>query len=321
MRAALSALLLAPLLAASDVPRVTIDEGSTVTKTFVNELRLELVEIGIELDGEEQDPPSDGLPEVTIADDERIVFVDEYVSVADGRATELIRTFETLEDTSTQAQRFPDGEGSEQSSEGESELEGKSVVFEWDDDDESYDVSFAEDEDGDDDLLEGLEGDADFLFLLQPEDDVEVGDSWSVDGELFTRISSPGGNLKILSEGDDEEFSEQFADGLVGDLEMTLESIEDGVAVVSIEGQVDTEIEVDVETPDAPEGFEASQTFSFSFDIEGKLEWDLESGVASSMELDAEVEMELLSTNSMGETSLVQRQTYEGTFESRVTFE
>ncbi|MDG1050637.1 MAG: hypothetical protein P8M11_16005 [Planctomycetota bacterium] len=324
MRHAFALALLAPSLLLSDTPSVAVDAGTKVTKTFENATKLELQSISMEFGDEEQEVPDEQLPEVVLEDSELIVFTDEYLAVDGGRGTRVARTFDTLEDSSTQTVSMPDGEGGEEVAEGESELTGTTIVFSWDEDEEAYTSAFGEDEEADEDLLEGLEGDADFLFMF-PGEEVEIGDSWEVEAAVFTLISSPSGDLKIDSEDeadDDDEFGEQFEDNLSGEFDVTLKSIEDGVAKVVFEGVVDTEIELERETPeDAPEGLELQQSFEFSFDVSGTLLWNMEEGIAISMELESDVEMTTSNTQTMGEQSLKQVQYFEGEYTATATFE
>ncbi|MEM9378759.1 MAG: hypothetical protein AAGB93_02340 [Planctomycetota bacterium] len=324
MRLVLFSALLAPLVGAPETPSVTVEAGTQVTKTFTNTLRMDLVGITIEQGGEEEEVPEDGLPEVQIADDEEIVVMDEYVSVDGGRGTVILRTFDSLRNDSSQTFSLPDGTEEEQSSEGESELEGRTVRLTWDGDEEAYEAEYADDEDGDESLLEGIRGDADFLFLL-PDEDVDVGDSWTLDASVFSRISSPSGDLQIIEDGEEDsssDFSRDFEDGLEGEFEATLDSIdEEGVAKITLEGVVETAVDVDVDTADGPEGLEIVQTFSFQFDLEGELLWDTERGVAASMSLTGAVELDLAATTSMGEREFVQTQAFEGTFEASAQFE
>ena len=324
MRHAFALALLAPSLLLSDTPSVAVDAGTKVTKTFENATKLELQSISMEFGDEEQEVPDEQLPEVVLEDSELIVFTDEYLAVDGGRGTRVARTFDTLEDSSTQTVSMPDGEGGEEVAEGESELTGTTIVFSWDEDEEAYTSAFGEDEEADEDLLEGLEGDADFLFMF-PGEEVEIGDSWEVEAAVFTLISSPSGDLKIDSEDeadDGDEFGEQFEDNLSGEFDVTLESIEDGVAKVVFEGVVDTEIELERETPeDAPEGLELQQSFEFSFDVSGTLLWNMEEGIAISMELESDVEMTTSNTQTMGEQSLKQVQYFEGEYTATATFE
>jgi len=326
MRLALLTALLAPLVTVAETPSVTVEPGTTITKTYRNLLELELVGIGIEVDGEEQEVPADGIPEVSILDDENIVFVDEYVSVDGGRATTLVRTYESLANDSSQTVTVPGGEETEEASEGASELEGRSVRFVWDEDAEEYDATFGDDEDGDVGLLEDLHGDADFLFLFPADEDVEVGDTWTLEGSVFSRISSPSGDLNIDDDDDDKEegdhFSEQFEENLTGEIEATFVSLEDGVATISLEGSVSTDVEMEVDTPEgAPEGIEISQTFSFSFDLEGELLWDMERGSAASMTLGGDVELNIAMSQAFQGQEILQTQFFEGTFEASAEFE
>jgi hypothetical protein len=324
MHHALSVALLAPALFFSDTPSVGVEAGTKVTKTYENALSMELQSISIEFGDEEQEVPDEQLPEVTIEDNELVVFTDEYLAVEGGRGARIARTFDSLEDSSSQTVSMPDGQGGEDLTEGESELTGTTVVFTWDEDEEGYAAAFGEDEEADADLLEGLEGDADFLFMF-PGEEIEVGDSWEVEAEVFTLITSPSGDLKIDSEDesdDDDEFGEQFEDNLSGEFEVTLESIEDGVAKVVFEGVVETEIELDREAPEeAPEGLELFQGFEFSFDVSGTLLWNMEAGIAISMEMEADVEMNASNTQTVGEQSLKQVQYFEGEYTATATFE
>lgn len=324
MRTALALALLAPAAPLADTPAVGVESGTKITKTYENVLELELQSISIEFGDQEQEVPEEGLPEVTIRDDEQITFTDEYLAVEGGRATKVARTFDELSDSSSQTVSLPDGEGGEDSREGESELTGTTVVFTWDEDEEEYSAEFGEDEEADEDLLEDLEGDADFVFML-PGEEVEVGDSWELEASAFTMISSPSGDLKIDSEEDDDddgEFGEQFEDNLSGDFEVTLEEIEDGVAKMTFEGVVETEIEMEREAPEeAPDGLEFSQTYEFSFDVSGTLLWDMERGIATSMELEADVEMNTANVQSNGDMTLRQIQYFEGEYTATATFE
>ena len=329
MRTALLIGLLAPLAAAPETLDVHVESGTKITKTFTSTLLLELDDFSLEVNGEAQDEAA--APEVTIEDNEEVVFVDEYVTVDGGRAREIVRTFESLEDSSSQTVVGPDGEEMAESSEGESELEGVSVRFAFDADEEEWTTSFAdEDEDLDEVLLEDLDHDADYAYLLPPADEVaeiEAGDSWELEAIVFDRISSPSGDLKINSEDADEEtddeFSEQFRDNIAGSIEATLDRIEDGRAYISLEGDVETEIAMDQELPEgAPEDAEISQELRFAFECEGELVWDLERGVAVSLEFGGSAALTIVNDQRVGEEfSVLITQEFAGTFESTASFE
>ena len=329
MRTALLIGLLAPLAAAPETLDVHVESGTKITKTFTSALLLELDDFSLEVNGEIQDDAA--APEVTIEDNEEVVFVDEYVTVDGGRALELVRTFETLEDGSSQTVVGPDGEEMVDASDGESELEGVSVRFAFDADDEEWQATFAdEDEDLDEGLLDDLDHDADYAYLLPPADEVseiEAGDSWELEAIVFDRISSPSGDLKINSEDADEEtndeFSEQFRDNITGSIEATFDRIEDGRAYISLEGEVETEIAMDQELPEgAPEDAEVSQELQFAFECEGELVWDLERGVAVSLEFGGSAALTIVNDQHVGEEfSVLITQEFAGTFESAASFE
>ena len=319
MRLALLSTLALPLLVAPDLEGVTVEADTTVTKTFTNVLSMEVVDLEVSIDGEDQDIPEDQQPKISISDEEEVVFEDKYVAVADGKPTEILRTFTTLIDNSSETVAVPGSDEFEKSEEGESELEGETVRFLWDAEAEEYEVSFAEDDDQDASLLEELEADADFLFLLSDEE-MEVGASWEVDALAFDRISSPSGNLKSISPDSDEElddaFSESFRDNLEGTFEGTYKSLEEGVATIVYEGEVTTAFEIESTGEGAP-----PQTFELTFTFTGTLLWNVEKGVASEFQFDGDVEMRVGVEITRGERELVQVQVFEGEFESTAEFE
>lgn len=310
-----------PLLLAPESPTFGVESGTEVTKSFGKLLHLELDSMEVTVNGEEEDTGE--LPEVVIDEEFEAVFVDKYVRVEDGRSQELVRTFETLSNVSTQSSPDMEGEMAEEVSEGESELDGTSVRFRWNSDEEEYVVSWADDEDADSsELFDGLDADADYLYLL-PEEDVEVGDSWDLDVAVFDLLSSPGGDLAIYSEGDDPEddFGDQFNDGLEGSMEATLTSIEDGVATITISGEVTTSVEQDGKPEEAPAELELMQTFDFNFEIEGVLVWDMNAGHAKSLELEGDVNLDMTQDQSMNEFEVQVVQSFTGGLSINATFE
>ncbi|MFT7075648.1 MAG: hypothetical protein ACJA0P_001660 [Planctomycetota bacterium] len=311
-----------PLIAAPELTGVTVEAGTKVTKTFESFLNLELVEMSISLDGEEKDLPAGESPTKTMSDEEEVVFVDEYVKVEGGRGVEILRTYETLSDMSMQSITPPGSdETMEDLEEGESPFLDLTVKFVWDADEEEYVATFVDADDADDDLLEDLHGDADFLYLLS-DGPMEEGSSWDIDIEAFDFISSPSGNLQINDpdsedEEDDEAFSEAFNEGLEGEMTGTVESIDEGVVTILIECSVSTSFEMD--RSDGGEG--PVQGFELTFDLEGKLLWDLEKGTASEFELEGDVEMTVILSGDMQGMEFAQTQRFEGELKSSATFE
>jgi len=173
------------------------------------------------------------------------------------------------------------------------------VVFSWDEDEEQYTAAFHEDSEGDEDLLEDLWGDADLLGFL-PEDEVEEGDSWEPDVEAFKRLLSPGGDLVFLDdegESSADEIDEEIDESLDGEIECELESIEDGIAIISVTmelegtGDIETDMEGDGEMIES--GVQLREV-TIESEYEGTLTWDLRAGHMVSFNLVGETEVSIL---------------------------
>ena len=305
---------------APDEINLAVEEGLSVTKTFVTEMNAELDAFSVTVDGEEQDGIPD--PEFSLSDTTRVVFVDEYRSVDGDRIQSLVRTFEELNDSTTRSSVDPGGEASDDTSEGESDLEGLEVLFEWDADAEEYEASFVDDDAGDDDLLDGLIAGADFREFL-PEDEVEEGDTWEVDPAAFEAIINPSGEVKIVSdeEEDSSELQEQMRDNVSGTIEASFKGIEDGVATIEITVEIDTSA-IDDSPAGLPEGAEATQELAITYECEGQLLWDMKRGVAKSLEMGGDIEIQITGNQGGGGgPEVVIEQTLIGDFTVEATFE
>ena len=319
------------LTGAGAVPEVEIafepGEGLRLRKSFVHAFDLELVEqeARVLVDGEEQelgDEESYG-----IADEDRVVFVDEVLAVDDdARVTKLRRTFETISSDAT----YTYGEEVEEVP-GESALEGLTVVFTWDPEEEAFDVEF-DGEEGDEDLLEELEAPCDLAEFL-PDGPVSEGDTWEVAVDAFARLSSPGGDLVILDEGEteaDDEFGDEFDENLEGTITCEYEGERevDGrkLAAILVQAELRTSVEEEADEEDF-EGaeVEGTQTFTFEMSLEGVLLWDLAAGHAVSFELVGDAELTIATDQEMEAdgTSLEMhsKQRFEGDLSVTVTFE
>ena len=69
-------------------------------------------------------------------------------------------------------------------------------LFDWNADDSAYEASFAGDQGGDEDLLEGLEQDLDLSGFL-PDKEVAEGDSWSLESATVRALLAPCGDVKL----------------------------------------------------------------------------------------------------------------------------
>ena len=242
---------------------------------------------------------------------------------------------------------MPDG-GQEKDITSSSELEGKTVLFSWDDDEGEFTTAYHESE-GDEELLEGLTEDMDFRALL-PEGDVSVGDTWEIDPKALVSVLFPGGNTGLVP--DDEGGAEEMMPGMdgmganmgemLGDLlegeasaEYTGTEEVDGVTVavisftISIASSNDmTEIveESMSEMPD--DGPEISVNYvdvEIEMEGEGTLQWDLAANRAHSYEIQGSMNtlMDMGMGVSMGDNEMEMEQSMEmsGTFNSSMTIE
>lgn len=144
-------------------------------------------------------------------------YVDTVVSVDEGRRTSVRRAFETLHQVDV---------GAEGETEESGVLEGRVILLEGEDE---GDVTATLDDDGDpvDDLY--LEG---FLLsydteLLLPDEAVEPGDSWTVEGEAARRYFGLTESVTWFAEedageeDDDFDFEALFAEELGGEVTVT----------------------------------------------------------------------------------------------------
>ncbi len=172
----------APVAAVTPVDEIKLiaREGLTLSRTF-------------EMVGEqESETTSDrGSFSVSGTIGQELVVIDVVQAVEDDRVLKLERTYDTISNEMAQSKESDFGGSQEMTSSGSSELEGYSVLFEWD---EEY---IASSEDVDDDLLEDLIYDYDFAVFL-PDGDVSEGDEWEIDIESFQKITKPWDGLLCL---------------------------------------------------------------------------------------------------------------------------
>ncbi len=332
------ALLSVPALASFPV----VDEvafspakGLNLTTTFdqVTNFTLTGQDVSITVGGEEQEqePPEIGLE---MDQSEHKVWTDSFEAVDDeGQATVLKRTYDELSSASITTFTDPEGEENVTEDEGESELEGATVVFKWDGDDEEYSVAFDEkEEEGDEDLLEELEFDA-FLQVFLPGDDVSEGDTWDIEVDAFNQLSAPGGDLSIVEgdeEEDDDDFGDQFEENLDGSIKGEYKGMreEDGVeyAVIFVSAELETTVEQDQDLPF--EGVEGTSVGSYAFvlELEGELLWNVQAGHAISFEFAGSLELEIeeetkFEAPQVGEIVAIESRSMEGEIKIELSVE
>jgi len=265
------------------------EEGLVLTKTCDFVLSMELSEFALTFNGEEME--LEETPEGTNGTEGHLVVVDTYDAVDSERATKLTRRFE--EATRHTESTGPAGDNDEDK---ESPLQGMTVVFTYDGDE--YAVAYGpDDEDGDEDLLEDLEAEIDFVALL-PDREVEDGDSWTVDASEFGDLFAFGGDLHFDEEEDETMqrlINEALDDNLTGEFTCTFAGMRDldGRSVAVIELAIEAEGDADDEsTQDVGDsGFEVEVTSSAhgEIDLTGELLWDVEGGHFAALTLSGDL--------------------------------
>lgn len=295
-----------------DQPAFSPAEGARLTKTFVVGGDFSLDEFSAIVDGQDIGAML-GSMEMSLEVQNTVTVTDTYVSSDGGRPEKLERTFDSLEGLTTVALTTDFG-GEDQDMSSESELEGITVVFTWNDEEGEYEVEI-EGEDDDEELLDGLVEDMDLRVFLPP-GEVSVDDTWDVDLELLGDVAFPGGNLKILPEdldegGEDmdvfdeifgEDFGEYLSELLEGTCVCTYKGVseEEGLAEINVAIEIGSAADLtdmltqilesvaDEVGEEIPFSIELAD-LNLDFEGEGVLMWDLENGRISSFELNADM--------------------------------
>jgi len=309
-----SALLVPALLAMNSLgesPTFSPKAGSTLTKMLTTTTTLSMEDMSMVMNGQDMSDMMEMEMETEVVVSAKIV--DTYDEVADGRPVKLTRTYEELgSDTNVKSSNPMTGDVDLDAA-GSSSLEGQTVVFSWDADDEDYSIAFGEDSDGDDELLEGLAEDLDLRAFL-PDDDVSEGDAWSVDTGAMKRILAPGGSLKIEPADDSQsgmgmggnspsnfgEFLEDFDGEITATLDEVREEEGSRMAVISLSFETSSATDMTewmeemMAEAEMPEGMEIemdveSFDMEFTFEGSGELLWNLGGGHFQSLEISGEI--------------------------------
>lgn len=303
-------LMAAALAAPGEQLTVSATVGATVERTFHHESELSLEDMSMLMDGEEPPmPPGGGDMEQEISIETHLVVRDVTLDVKEGRATGIKRSFSEFE--GTHSLQMVDPMGGEHGGETveESQLEGKTVVFERDEDEIT--TRWADGDDGDDELLDGLTMSMDFDVVLPEEGEAKKGDKWTVPASLLATLARPAGNLHLQpAEGSKAGFG-AMPEGpghpepdYAGEVEATFTDVreEDGRRLGAIELTIDVLALLDLsemtamaaEPPeDAPPGMVMPEIDSvereMQYEGEGLVLWDLDTGRLQSLEIRCEV--------------------------------
>jgi hypothetical protein len=296
---------------AADRPSYQPKAGTTLSKHIVVESELELDDMTMEMNGQDMSERA-GQVEVSLKGTMELSVTDHYETLGDGRPTKLKRSFDEISSVTHRSSSNPMAGSEEKDIPLKSELEGSTVVFSWDEDESSYQVTF-DGEEGDEELLEDLEENLDLRGFL-PGAEVSEGDSWAIPAEEVKSALAPGGDVKLRPEGDADPMGgmNQFSQNdMIGELDGKFTATyagtreeEDGarVAVIKLEieassaqdmterldeikeqmkGNLPPGLEVDISAFDA----------EYELEAEGELLWHLETGLVHGLHLSGEVRM------------------------------
>jgi len=289
----------------------SVSEGATKTRTITNTVDLTLDDM-LTLMNEQEGPSVE--TEMSMESKLELVVTDRYVELREGAPKKLRRTFDKVAQQSTVDVENP---MIDQTTEVpyRSALQGKEVIFTWDAEEEEYAITFPDDE-GDQELLEGLHEDLDLRGFL-PDGEVEEGEEWEVDPVVLAEVLAPGGDLKLVPEEVEMaggmnptdtgmgDFSAWFSEGLEGSVKARFVGTREtaGVKVGEIAIEVDITSAVDMteksqerleraELPAQVEEIEiTSSDLQLELESEGTLLWNLDAGCALSFELKGEFEL------------------------------
>jgi len=314
--------------------------GATLVRTIEQESSQELETLKVTMDGEELPPEFLETVRMQLGTHARYTITDVIESVSEGRPHRLVRTFDELTMGDTSHTNGPDGEQS-RTGEYESALEGQSVLFAWNAEDDDYDVSFREGSHGDAALLAGLDVELDLREFLPP-GPVAPGAEWEVDVAAFRPMMEPGGDLHLLDPKDeaagaarDHAREQRQRASLREHLAGTIHARYRGTRVeaarrlavidLAVEAGSDDE-QTDVgPAGDVPEGMTGTTRTELGFALKGELVWDLEHGHAHTFRLAGENRVTLsqvLSGAMEGETfEQVQTMAFRGTMTFSVQVE
>jgi hypothetical protein len=253
-----------------------VASGTSVRKSIDCSMELELDGVLMTLGDQELPEAMAEAFDISFSEVDTYVVLDEYRAVADGRPKELLRSFETLEEHEVNHRSMPGSEPEDTDETRESELVGHTLRFAWNEESESYDVTWVG-EAGDEELLAGLEEDMDMRALL-PGGPVSAGDTWELECKAVLGAMPPGGRLGFPEDDEDEFDFEEAFEGTAGATYAGIRE-EDGVRLAVIE----IELEGKAETTKEEEG--ATQEFVLAVECDYELLWDLAAGHARSLEV------------------------------------
>lgn len=279
-------------------------QGTELRKSFEVKQEFTLEDSEIRVNGSIQKQPED--IEMSMSMQTRVVLGDVYAAVGEGRVTRLVRTYDELAGEGNMTMDMGAFGSNSRDLTLESELEGQTVVFEWDGERGQYAPRFEEQE-GKRELLASLVEDFDLRGFL-PSATVEVGSAWKVDVVALRNVLAPGTGHSLRPEPgasermsqmvqENMDFATLFRESAARELDARFEGLREAdgrrIAVIALSGKVNAahdateEARRGVQKPASGDSVPDLQKVSVQVEIEvtGELEWDLDGGHARSLRL------------------------------------
>ena len=276
----------------SETPVLRFDpaEGSGLSVEMSASRNLQGGELSVVMNGSEV--PASFLPELSLdeEDQRQLVFQETYEAGADA----LSRRYETIRWTNVGQMEVSNPQGSESypwDMDAQTSIEGRTLRFEREDDGTlaatAIDNETVEIPQG---LLGGLS-----LRELLPDEMVGLDESWEVDGSDLAVLFSPGGDFdwQMPEEAAEHMLPEIRERSHEGELDVTLTSIEGGLAVCKLEGTLEriTLQKGDLSQVPVADGT-ATDTVTETWTVRGEMRWNVEANHIHSISLEGDLHSE-----------------------------
>ena len=346
-------LLTAPLLVSGEQRGTeiafSVESGTSLSKTYVTGVEVALDDFSMTMNGQEL-PMT---PEMVIDIHEmlEIEVEDTYSKVADGRPTLLTRSFDTLShEMEMHMESSMNGEeimNEDMAPEISSVLEGESVEFVWNEDEETYDIVLPDGSPLEEEDIEGLIEDMDYRALL-PTEEVDEGDEWEIELGHLEGVLAAGGDFKLIPDdpealggagsGDLGNLSDFFNEEVEGEFLAVFDGIREiddvEVAVIEISFELTNVVDLtdkyrdifkNLEFPGVDEVDPEHVEMEITYEGEGLLIWNLKAGHFHSFETSGDFEMiqeqGMLLEVAGQEMSMEQHMEFSGTLSIEVSVE
>ncbi len=338
--------VLCATLAPADKVAFHPSAGSSISRLWSVKSDMSLEDMQMTMNGKPM--PIQIQMDMEMTNETEVGVTDKFVALREGAPKEMLRSYDKLGSSgsfSMKIANMPEGD-KERTVAAESELQGKTVKFLWNEEEQKYDLSFHE-SDADIALLENLDEDMDVRGVL-PGKEVAEGDTWEIDVKSLRWLLMPGGNLKLKPTSSGES-GEEMMPGMddMGDLSEMVGDLLEGKATaeykgiqeidggkygvihltVKIASSNDMTETVQSKLKDLPEQVESmtieSMDVALSSESEGTVLWNLASGHVHSIDMSGKMKMDMDIAMKLGvqgtEMALEQQMSLSGTVAVKLT--